>query len=68
MVMIYYRNKYNQNQPNKEMNGEESGRVPNAKILLPFPTESGYITLSASVCDNTHGILLIRETHPSFGV
>ena len=68
MVMVYYRKKCNQNKPKDEMNGEESGRVPNAKLLLSFPLESGYITLAASVCDNTHRILLIREAHPNFVV
>lgn len=68
MVMVYYRKKYNQNQSKEEMNGEESERVPNTRLLLSFPIESGYITLSASVCDNTHRILLLREAHPSFGV
>lgn len=50
------------------MNGEESARVPNAKLFLSSPIESGYITLSASLYDSAHGILLIREAYPSFDV
>lgn len=40
------------------------GWYPNTKL----PLTSGRIALSASMCDNMHGVSPTRETHPSVGV